>query len=309
MTDFTCRACLHKEFSEKMLCKDFYSGNLEKYYEYAVCSNCKSLSIFTFYESVETIYNESYYILKSPNKINKFKGFLYKLLFNISYYLGLNLLTSREYVLYRELRKMRVPKDASILDIGCGNGNFLNKLKFLGYSNLSGIDPFFRDSEKIDKSLNITNKLIDDLDGMYDLIVAHHVIEHVRSPISFMSNIARSLSERGRAIVCFPTYGGITKEFKEHSYLIQAPQHACLISTNAFLKICKDAGLHVCNAIRSSESDLNWAIISNFWKDGIYVKSFDNVIDSKYLPYCHDLVNRWESTGEGSNLFFILSKS
>jgi SAM-dependent methyltransferase len=254
---FTCRACRNKEFSEEIVCKDFYSGNLGQQHVYAVCAYCNSLSISKFFDAGEEIYNEGYYSLDISGLKHGLKDFFYKILFNVSYHVGIHFLAAREYLLYREFRKLRVAKGAAIVDIGCGGGKFLKRLQFLGYENVSGIDPFFKESDGNDQSLNIRKKSIHNLDGFYDVIVAHHVIEHVNSPISFMADVARLLSESGKALVCFPTYGGVTKVFKEHSYIVQAPQHACLISASGFLKICQDSGLKVCTAVRSSESDLN----------------------------------------------------
>ncbi|KAM5321481.1 EEF1A lysine methyltransferase 2 isoform 2-T5 [Glossophaga mutica] len=42
--------------------------------------------------------------------------------------------------LIRWMQKQKIPLDASVLDIGTGNGVFLVKLAKLGFSNITGID-------------------------------------------------------------------------------------------------------------------------------------------------------------------------
>lgn len=53
-----------------------------------------------------------------------------------------------------ELMKKYVSPDSSILDIGCGNGDFLVELKESGYKNLKGIDPG-KDSAEVVKKRGI----------------------------------------------------------------------------------------------------------------------------------------------------------
>src|ERR1044072_1333350 len=81
----------------------------------------------------------------------------------------------------------RLPRDrdARILDIGCGWGQFLSWLKEKNYRNLEGID---MGSDQIEhcRSIGLNASLAPDTirylverAETYDLITLHHVIEHV----------------------------------------------------------------------------------------------------------------------------------
>jgi len=48
---------------------------------------------------------------------------------------------------------LRLSKEAAIVDVGCGGGELLRRLKFLGFENVSGINPFFKGSGRADQSL------------------------------------------------------------------------------------------------------------------------------------------------------------
>ncbi|MCL2144996.1 MAG: class I SAM-dependent methyltransferase [Endomicrobia bacterium] len=110
-------------------------------------------------------------------------------------------------------------KDAKILDIGCGFGQFLSKITKLGYANAYGIDV---DGSAVDfcKKNNLKVSLIDDLKKFiaeskekYDFIIMSHVIEHLKKdeiiPILTAINI-NLLSENGKIIITTPNAQAVT---------------------------------------------------------------------------------------------------
>ena len=306
LTNYICRACGNTSFAENFLCKDHYNSNLDKEYKYMLCNKCGSLSIAEFYKQTEDLYDESYYSLSNPNKAKiSFKDYLYKLLFNLSYIFGLHILLNKEYLLNGEFRKLRINKKSKIVDIGCGDGDFLRKLDFLGYKNIEGVDPFYKKNNS--NPFNITSRSIDDINDLYDLIISHHVIEHVENPKEFMRNVKRILKKNGKAIICFPTFGGVTKHFKEYSYVIQAPQHSCLISQNGFEIICNELDLKIDKCTRSNLSDHNWAIISETYSLGKAAKSIEEISISDYPKDLDHLKQLWSNHDDGSNLVFLIS--
>ena len=99
------------------------------------------------------------------------------------------------------LDKLINEKD-KILEIGCGLGDNLRRLKKLGY-NIVGID---KDPEVCDNIL-IFNKDYKDLDQTkekYDFIYSIHVMEHILNPKVFIRKIIDSLSRKGQFIIEVP---------------------------------------------------------------------------------------------------------
>jgi 2-polyprenyl-3-methyl-5-hydroxy-6-metoxy-1,4-benzoquinol methylase len=125
--------------------------------------------------------------------------------YNEDYYLK----TAREY---NEMYSYYLPEDknASILDIGCGNGIFLYFLKKQGYTNFQGIDAD-------QSSINIVHKHITDkaekadafefLDkkpATFDLIVMNEVLEHINKDeiIPLIGRVYNSL-KKGGIFICY----------------------------------------------------------------------------------------------------------
>jgi methionine biosynthesis protein MetW len=95
-----------------------------------------------------------------------------------------------------------IKRDFSILDYGCGNGEFLRFLRRAGYKNLSGADvykpaDFPRGIEFID-----TGELMDE--SRFDVITLLQVAEHVQDAEQL---IARLLKLANRVIVSIPNVG------------------------------------------------------------------------------------------------------
>jgi SAM-dependent methyltransferase len=310
MTNFECRACGSLQVSDEINVSEFYSGKADISHKYYVCDICKSLSILDFYKEADDIYDGNYYSLeKKPINIRSLKDYIYRILFNISYYLGIHFFPSKEYLFYREFRFLRLNKKSRIVDIGCGTGDFVDRLQFLGYKNASGIDPYFDERLQEGSELDIKRSAIHELTGAYDLIVSHHVLEHVESPFLFMKEISRLLAEKGRALLCFPTFGGLTKFFKEYSYVVQAPQHTCLLSESGFSKICDSSGLKIIRWIQSSESDYAWALASEAWKSGVFIKNSKELVEQHLSDDLVQKLEEWSAEGDGSNLIFLVEKN
>lgn len=108
-------------------------------------------------------------------------------------------------------------KQASIIELGCGNGGLVYWLQYLGYSNASGIDASL---EQVDcaKKFGIKNisdgnliNFIKDKKDFYDVIFLRDVLEHFKKDeiIEIMDIIYRSLKKRGKLIIQTPNSAGI----------------------------------------------------------------------------------------------------
>ncbi len=87
---------------------------------------------------------------------------------------------------FMRLIESLVPKEARIVDIGCGNGERLRILQQAGFSNVYGIEP---SEAAIQASrqhpINIKHGVLEagDLpDGSVDLVFMVHVLEHLPDP-------------------------------------------------------------------------------------------------------------------------------
>jgi cyclopropane fatty-acyl-phospholipid synthase-like methyltransferase len=114
-------------------------------------------------------------------------------------------------------RHLPADKNARMLDIGCGDGNFVYHMQQLGYKNASGID---YSQEQVDKgcSMGINNLICGDLlqfltenKEPYDAIIAKDVIEHFTRDEVFeiLELVSKNLKDGGRFIMQVPNGQGI----------------------------------------------------------------------------------------------------
>lgn len=92
------------------------------------------------------------------------------------------------------LSALEKDKQAKIIDVGCGNGYFLQKLKNNGHQNLSGCDII---NHLTDKTIHFKKGNVEKLpyeDNEFDIVICNHTIEHVLNPhlaIKELKRIAR----------------------------------------------------------------------------------------------------------------------
>jgi 2-polyprenyl-3-methyl-5-hydroxy-6-metoxy-1,4-benzoquinol methylase len=114
----------------------------------------------------------------------------------------------RERVLVEVIRHVGLPPDAAILDVGCGNGLFFDKLALFG--PVRGIE--------IDRSLIPANSIYQDQifhwplgaaqysSHRYELITALDVIEHIENDRQAIDDIWAMLSPGGMLVITVPAF-------------------------------------------------------------------------------------------------------
>lgn len=149
------------------------------------CTKCSHSFSHDLQASPQEVYNEGYF---KEHHANWFKHPNFPLFERIS----------------KTIEKEFGRKDVSVLDVGCGNGDFLHHLHKNGFTNLTGID-FSKNEHESIKFLqaNIFEINEDDFQQKFDVIVTLATIEHVENLYQFMS-ILNSLAKPG-GIICIMT--------------------------------------------------------------------------------------------------------
>ncbi|HAH21006.1 MAG TPA: hypothetical protein DCL49_08910 [Candidatus Omnitrophica bacterium] len=113
----------------------------------------------------------------------------------------------------------QIEKSARILDAGAGGGLFLAGLIRAGYSHVVGYE-VDRDVYLISQDLLKENQIEHDLislvpgnysklpyaDGCFDIIFSLFVLEHVKNPIHYLSELKRVLKKNGKICIVCPNY-------------------------------------------------------------------------------------------------------
>jgi len=109
------------------------------------------------------------------------------------------------------LRWIRPLPIRTVLDVGCGDGAFLNGARGAGLQT-RGIELNKDAREKAtNKGHEVLDSLLQDLDGslQYDLVTAFQVLEHVADPVQFLRLMAKVVRPGGYLAVGVPNHGGL----------------------------------------------------------------------------------------------------
>jgi SAM-dependent methyltransferase len=107
-------------------------------------------------------------------------------------------------------RKVSLPNDARILEIGCGTGHNLEMLGNFGTVDGIEIDAAARAVASRRLGRTVGSAPLPDLpgvpDGSYDLIAILDVIEHIERDREALSSISRKLKPGGRILITVPAF-------------------------------------------------------------------------------------------------------
>lgn len=147
------------------------------------------------------------------------------------------------------------PRTARVLDVGCGTGAWLERLRRLDYVNLSGTDrdtaQFRLESVPVfSNDLNSESWVLPERD--YQVITAIEVIEHLQNIDNFLRNICQRLASGGVLVLTTPNVhslharlrfflSGDLKQFGR----IGDPTHLLPILTSTLRRLAALHGLEV----------------------------------------------------------------
>jgi SAM-dependent methyltransferase len=94
------------------------------------------------------------------------------------------------------------PKTAAILEVGCGDGWLLRRLRDLGFTDVLGIDPSRAARGRAEDFL-VSGYFPQDmpashLNRKFDLVISRHVLEHIENPRPFVAALAAALTTNGQ---------------------------------------------------------------------------------------------------------------
>ena len=95
----------------------------------------------------------------------------------------------------------------NIIEIGCGQGDFLRKLQRLGNNHAIGFDPAHdpaqKNREQHDTRLRVVRERYSTVHGQYpaDFICCRHVLEHIPDPLDFIRILRRTIGEKEKCVI------------------------------------------------------------------------------------------------------------
>lgn len=123
-----------------------------------------------------------------------------------------------------------------VLDFGCGDGAFLNSLNDHGWETY-GVEP------SSDAAFT-RHQQVKELptEAQFDLVIVHHVLEHVRDPLHTLRAIATSMNEGAYIYVSVPRLDSIPQHM-DLQYCIRSSGHIAAYTENCMQELMARVGI------------------------------------------------------------------
>jgi SAM-dependent methyltransferase len=139
--------------------------------------------------------------------------------------------------------------DKSIMEIGCGKGEFLSLLCKLGENHGVGFDPAYVDGRiGADKSNRVTfirdfySEKYADYDA--DFVCCKMTLEHIHRANDFVSTIRRSIGDQVDTRVFFQV-PDVSRILKELAFWDIYYEHCSYFSSGSLARLCRTCGFHI----------------------------------------------------------------
>lgn len=145
----------------------------------------------------------------------------------------------------------RLRRDGTVVDIGCGGGDLLNRLSERGYNTI-GV-------ERDPKAVSVRSSRVQVYQGSveqmpkelkreaYDAVVFSHVLEHLVDPCSAIKNAAALLRQNGLLFCEVPNNESTIAKQSGLSWMhLDIPRHINFFSSKSLATAAERAGFRVC---------------------------------------------------------------
>lgn len=232
-----CPICKNTDLQKFLLCEDYTVSH--ETFHVKQCPNC-TLAITAPRPETEKLgkYYQSDEYISHSGKSSGGVGFIYKL--------------ARSYSLKWKRNKItNIQAHGSILDFGCGTGEFLNTMQQAGW-NVTGVEPSpdARLKAEILNSTKINASLQALTDQRFDMITAWHVIEHVPDLIQTIQKLKSHLKKEGTLIIAVPNYQSADAiKYQEYWAGFDVPRHLWHFSKKSMTHLLESLALKLMDTV------------------------------------------------------------
>jgi SAM-dependent methyltransferase len=246
-----CKICSNSYGNILHSVKEMQLG-LRETFAYMECGNCGCMQLMDIPTNLGKYYpNEGYYSFNlglsqrnKPDKLRQLKASyliygknkLFGSLLSIGY---------KAPGYYSWMKNAGVQYNDAILDVGTGNGSLLLDLFRIGYTNLTGIDPFI-DTNLQYGAIHIYKKSVYEMTGQFDLIMLHHAFEHMDEPLKVLQQLYGLLKKGKCLLIRTPVMGMYSwKKYGTNWMDLDAPRHIFVHTLKSMALLAKEAGFEI----------------------------------------------------------------
>ena len=194
----------------------------------------------------------------------------------------------------------------TILDVGCGTGDFLLTAKNNAW-NVYGIEPnekarAIANSKTINQVFD-TNTLQEFESGTFDVITLWHVLEHLPNLETEIQNLNRLLKPEGRLVIAVPNFKSYdAKHYNAFWAAYDVPRHLWHFSQTSISKLFSKHNLEIEKTLPMTFDAFYVSLLSEQYKSGS-----KNPLTAFWIGLQSNL--KAKRTGEYSSLIYVLKKS
>jgi SAM-dependent methyltransferase len=217
-------------------------------FDYDECANCGSLQIAAIPDdaTIAAAYPSDYYSFSPRRGSPGYRHGIVRRLSDRLVFSPLPRLRRSIPTPVDILREAGVKKSASVIDVGCGSGKFLDRLKHIGFTSLCGADPFLDADGSTEAGVPLFKGSLAEVQGPFDVIMFNHSLEHVPSPAETLRDARAKLNSGGLCITRVPTPSSdVFARYGASWAQIDAPRHMTLISRPGMSALAAAAGFEL----------------------------------------------------------------
>lgn len=220
-------------------------------FPYWECAECGCLSLAALPADMSAYYPRNYYSLQArpASRLRVLRDFLY--LSPAGFLVNWRRRTDLDAI-----RRARLSRKQTLLDVGCGEGVLLADLRELGYK-ARGIDPFVSADVYDRFGLRVERKTLADVMERYDVVLFRHSLEHM--PIDTLALARERVKPSGVCVVCIPVVGWAWQNYGTDWSQLDAPRHLFLHSRKSFEMLAVRSGFRVEKVVFDSNEFQFWA--------------------------------------------------
>ena len=224
------------------------------------------------FQSMADYYPPEYYDITMPNRISPSPDGFRNLVTNLLAMAG-----NRGRI--KSVEKNHIlDRQTKLLDLGCGNGNFLYALKEKKGCEVAGVEFCAEMAKYCSSQLGLDVRegvLLENrfADGCFDVVTMWHYFEHEFNPLGVLWEVRRILKDDGLVVMEIPTIDcWPAKLFKSKWFPLEVPRHVVHYSPKTIERILNKAGFKLIDI--EYPSTPGYTSVALFYALGLSARNF-----------------------------------